>query len=122
MSNPDLQPEEGDVLTVGFVYSPSWADGFSTTVDFWRVEALEPGRRLRLVAEMRLPGRAWLEFDVEESIEQLGVALELPPVALAELRPALDIVAVPPAKLGRRRDIPQPQIDRCRRLAHAAGP
>jgi hypothetical protein len=34
------------------------------TVDFWRVEALEPNRRLRLIAEMRLPGRAWLEFEV----------------------------------------------------------
>jgi hypothetical protein len=34
------------------------------TVDFWRVEVLEPGRRLRLVAEMKLPGRAWLEFEV----------------------------------------------------------
>ena len=33
-------------------------------VDFWRVEAIEPGRRLRLAAEMRLPGRAWLEFEV----------------------------------------------------------
>ncbi|MBK7702189.1 MAG: SDR family oxidoreductase [bacterium] len=34
-------------------------------VDWWRVEALEPGRRLRLAAEMKLPGRAWLEFEVE---------------------------------------------------------
>jgi hypothetical protein len=34
-------------------------------VDFWRVEALEPGRQLRLRAEMHLPGRAWLQFDVE---------------------------------------------------------
>ena len=34
------------------------------TVDFWRVEALDPDRRLRLVAEMKLPGRAWLEFEV----------------------------------------------------------
>lgn len=33
-------------------------------VDFWRVEAFEPGRRLRLVAEMKLPGTAWLEFEV----------------------------------------------------------
>ena len=31
-------------------------------VDFWRVEAVEPGRVLRLRAEMRVPGRAWLEF------------------------------------------------------------
>ena len=34
------------------------------TLDFWRVEAFEPDRRLRLLAEMRLPGRAWLEFEV----------------------------------------------------------
>jgi uncharacterized protein YbjT (DUF2867 family) len=33
-------------------------------VDFWRVETLEPHRRLRLAAEMKLPGRAWLEFEV----------------------------------------------------------
>ncbi len=31
-------------------------------LDFWRVEAVEPGRLLRLRAEMRVPGRAWLEF------------------------------------------------------------
>jgi uncharacterized protein YbjT (DUF2867 family) len=35
------------------------------TVDFWRVEAFEPPHLLRLVAEMRLPGRAWLQFRVE---------------------------------------------------------
>lgn len=34
-------------------------------VDWWRVESLEPNRRLRLLAEMKLPGRAWLEFEVE---------------------------------------------------------
>ncbi|MBC7791396.1 MAG: SDR family oxidoreductase [Anaerolineae bacterium] len=34
------------------------------TLDFWRVEAVEPGRLLRLAAEMRLPGRAWLQFEV----------------------------------------------------------
>jgi hypothetical protein len=33
-------------------------------VDFWRVEEIEPDRRLRLRAEMKLPGRAWLEFEV----------------------------------------------------------
>lgn len=37
------------------------------TVDCWRVEALEPGRLLRLAAEMKLPGRAWLEFEVTAS-------------------------------------------------------
>lgn len=33
-------------------------------VDFWRVEEVEPGRLLRLRAEMRLPGLAWLELSV----------------------------------------------------------
>ncbi len=37
------------------------------TLDFWRVEAIEPGRFLRLQAEMALPGRAWLQFEVRES-------------------------------------------------------
>lgn len=36
-------------------------------VDCWRVESLEPNRRLRLLAEMKLPGRAWLEFEVEQT-------------------------------------------------------
>jgi hypothetical protein len=36
-------------------------------VDCWRVEAFEPGHRLRMAAEMRLPGRAWLEFEVTGS-------------------------------------------------------
>jgi hypothetical protein len=31
-------------------------------LDFWRVEMVEPGRAIRLRAEMRVPGRAWLEF------------------------------------------------------------
>ncbi|MGB7982418.1 MAG: DUF2867 domain-containing protein, partial [Candidatus Nanopelagicales bacterium] len=34
-------------------------------VDFWRVEEIEPGRLLRLRAEMRVPGLAWLEFHVD---------------------------------------------------------
>ena len=34
------------------------------TLDGWRVEAFKPERRLRLVSEMKLPGRAWLEFEV----------------------------------------------------------
>ena len=33
-------------------------------LDFWRVEFYEPPKRLRLYAEMRLPGRAWLEFEI----------------------------------------------------------
>jgi uncharacterized protein YbjT (DUF2867 family) len=34
------------------------------SLDFWRVEEIQPGRLLRLRAEMRLPGLAWLELSV----------------------------------------------------------
>lgn len=35
------------------------------TVDWWRVERIDRGRMLRLRAEMKVPGRAWIEFSVE---------------------------------------------------------
>lgn len=33
-------------------------------VDWWRVERYEPDKLLLLAAEMKLPGRAWLQFEV----------------------------------------------------------
>ncbi len=44
-------------------------------IDFWRVESLDPNRRLLLRAEMKLPGRAWLEFQIDPTGDrrQLGV-------------------------------------------------
>jgi uncharacterized protein YbjT (DUF2867 family) len=39
-------------------------------LDFWRVEALEPGRLLRLRAEMILPGKAWLQFQVKSQSDK----------------------------------------------------
>jgi hypothetical protein len=35
-------------------------------IDFWRVEDLRPDKRILLRAEMKLPGRAWLEFDINK--------------------------------------------------------
>lgn len=35
-------------------------------VDFWRIEDLEDSKRLLLRAEMKLPGKAWLEFSITE--------------------------------------------------------
>jgi hypothetical protein len=32
-------------------------------LDFWRVEEVREGRLLRLRAEMKVPGRAWLQFE-----------------------------------------------------------
>jgi len=55
--------------------------------DFWRVEAFEPDRRLRLAAEMKVPGRAWLEFEVKE--DEAGTTIrqtaEFDPAGLAGL-------------------------------------
>ena len=38
------------------------------SLDFWRVEELVPGKKLRLYAEMVLPGKAWLEFRIDEVV------------------------------------------------------
>jgi uncharacterized protein YbjT (DUF2867 family) len=35
-------------------------------IDFWRAEDLQPERRLLLRAEMKLPGKAWLEFNIQD--------------------------------------------------------
>jgi hypothetical protein len=35
------------------------------TVDFWRVERFEANRLLRLAADMKIPGRLWLQFEVD---------------------------------------------------------
>lgn len=35
------------------------------TLDCWRVESMRPNSLLRLGAEMKLPGRAWLQFEVD---------------------------------------------------------
>ncbi len=50
-------------------------------VDFWRVEALEPNRLMRLRAEMIVPGSAWLECQVKpyekgKSILQINALFE----------------------------------------------
>ena len=41
-------------------------------LDFWRVESVEPGRALRLRAEMRVPGCAWLVFEGEPDPANAG--------------------------------------------------
>ena len=46
------------------------------SLDFWRVEELIPNEKLRLYAEMILPGKAWLEFRIEKSGNQIKVIQE----------------------------------------------
>jgi uncharacterized protein YbjT (DUF2867 family) len=43
------------------------------TLDFWRVDAFEQDRLLRLSAEMKTPGRIWLQFEVDG--DQAGTTL-----------------------------------------------
>ena len=38
-------------------------------LDFWRVEQVKPGRLLRLRAEMKLPGRGWLQYETMSNQE-----------------------------------------------------
>ena len=45
----------------GATPTTSWV---GDAVDFWRVEAVEPDALVRLRAEMRLPGEAWLEWRI----------------------------------------------------------
>jgi uncharacterized protein YbjT (DUF2867 family) len=40
---------------------------YGDAVDFWRVTAVEPGRQLRLHAEMKVPGHALLEFAIDDA-------------------------------------------------------
>lgn len=54
------------------------------TLDCWRVESITPGKKLRLFAEMKLPGRAWLEFEVQPDGDgaRLGQTAIFDPVGL----------------------------------------
>ena len=38
-------------------------------LDFWRVEAVEKDRLIRLRAEMKVPGLAWLQFESQEGVD-----------------------------------------------------
>lgn len=53
-------------------------------VDWWRVESIDPGRMVRLAAEMRLPGRGWLQFEVSEDqgSSDLRLTVEFDPLGL----------------------------------------
>ena len=54
-------------------------------VDFWRVERVEPPNLLRLRAEMKVPGRAWLQWEAvpEEGGTRLVQTAIFEPIGLA---------------------------------------
>ncbi|MBF0242854.1 MAG: SDR family oxidoreductase [Desulfamplus sp.] len=43
-------------------------------VDFWKVADIKDGKRLLLAAQMKLPGKAWLEFDIQS---EFGVMVQI---------------------------------------------
>ena len=45
-------------------------------VDFWRVEEVAPSHKLRLRAEMKVPGRAWLQFEAQPQAEDRTLLLQ----------------------------------------------
>jgi hypothetical protein len=57
------------------------------TLDWWRVEEVTPNRLLRLYSEMRLPGRAWLEFEVfgDENLSTIRQTAIFDPVGVRGL-------------------------------------
>jgi uncharacterized protein YbjT (DUF2867 family) len=75
--------------------------GVGEVVDFWRVEALERPGLLRLHAEMKLPGEAWLEFRITPAGDGSRLTQR------ARFHPAR---AVGPALLGRAGALPRPDL------------
>jgi uncharacterized protein YbjT (DUF2867 family) len=45
-------------------------------VDFWRAEEVTPARKLRLRAEMKVPGRAWLQFETQRQTDDQALLLQ----------------------------------------------
>ena len=58
-----------DKLSGGYGLSRGRRDNVELRVgdalDFWKVVDIKPGKRLLLYAQMKVPGEAWLEFDVQ---------------------------------------------------------
>ncbi|MBE3115989.1 DUF2867 domain-containing protein, partial [Candidatus Bathyarchaeota archaeon] len=44
-------------------------------IDFWRMEDIQPNKRLLLRAEMKLPGRAWLEFNIKDETDKRKLSI-----------------------------------------------
>jgi hypothetical protein len=63
---------------VGMRQSPITRDNLQVgdTMDFWRVEAVDPGTLLRLRAEMKFPGKAWLQLEAHPIADDLTLLIQ----------------------------------------------
>ena len=79
------------------------------TLDFWRVEAFEQDRLLRLRAEMKVPGRAWLQFEIKPRADGSAVTADRDLRAGRALRARLLVRAVALPRLHLRRHAAEPR-------------
>ena len=89
-----------------------------STLDFWRVEVYEPDRRLRLFAEMKVPGRAWLEFRAEPE----GASTVIRQIAEFEPRGLVRNFVLVSPEPDPRSDVPGNVAAHCRRGFSAGVP
>ncbi|MCL1073185.1 TonB-dependent receptor [Shewanella dokdonensis] len=52
-SDPNLKPEESESYTAGIVYSPSYLDGFSTTIDYWKFNISDAITRVDVQSKLK---------------------------------------------------------------------
>jgi iron complex outermembrane receptor protein len=52
-SDPDLKPEESESYTAGLVYSPSYVEGMSVTLDYWHFKVSDAITRLDAQAGLK---------------------------------------------------------------------
>lgn len=66
MTNQDLKlKDDSNIGVIGGDRREPETIQVGDALDFWRVEILEPDHLLRLHAEIKLPGQAWLQLEVE---------------------------------------------------------
>ena len=81
--------------------------GPGDALDFWRVESFEPDRLLRLRAEMRVPGRAWLQFETDAGPGRHRDPADRHLRRVRPLRPRLLVRPLPASPLRFRRHAPR---------------
>ena len=50
--NPDIKPEEAESLTVGFVFTPSFVDGLTATVDYYDIEVTDAVSQIQPISAL----------------------------------------------------------------------
>ena len=112
-SNPNVQPESGKSFTWGVVYDPNWLEGFSTSVDIWRIylqdtigtvgtqnivdQCYNFGNYCNLFTREAQSGRVDLIFNTTQNVGRvdtsgvdIGMKYRLPETSWGNFRTSLD--------------------------------